>query len=912
MNWKRFNRPMVVWILLCCLALGLISHAMATGTGSSAEDLIGNAVEEAMGEEAGEAEPMAEETAAPEDLDEEEAEEEPTPTVTPAQTAQPDLHYPGITIDATIGYEGRITYLRRLPIRVTVSNRGEESLNGVLAVNVLRDSYSYDRYDLPLVVASQAEVKVELPVELTRGQPFYRLELLVDGVEIASHTVKPTATMHPSTILVGTLSATKASFPQFVFSNTKDPLSRSENWQEVPLTPETFPDNAESMEAFAFLAVDGVDLATLSQRQQEAFTQWLNQGGIVFLGGGAQAGAAYPFFEQFTGIKAGPTSQSEKDITPALLAFEEATGKPVESNVLLCEMQNAKNVLVLDTLPLLDMTKVGDGYVYTAAFSLSDKPLNGWLSTNATWQRVLAASLARRYASIVETYRNLYSRETGYLDVGIMNHIPITSENNIALPMLLLLTFVALVGFGSYAILKKKDKRDWMWTTIPTISLIFAVVMVILSNSMTFKQPIAVISDLIGIETDGTLQQRAIVGLSIAEQEPATIAVQKGHIWMPGNQSNYYDYADGETTLLEQKYVYHLGDKPAMTFPVDAAWKVNSFFVDGMDIPPIKLESDGWWEKDGLHFQLINSGEFPLEPGYLMTGLGYCNVPKLLPGEKADLLLSLPKEKPNASKNVEEYNQYGNPIILAGTLLTPIQQKSVSAYSIMSAMIRPDMFCDDSVTMEKLTQEEQEQLATREMLLNYGSNYWRWHDNEQAVFGYVTFDSSLCDMRLSVNDREVKRTAQQNVIGVKLNYRPISDSGIAVFPRGFIPVFETTKLDDGTYVQGDAMEGRRYYRLQDHPTFCFVLPPEARKIKLTDLAIDLPYSAGGTDLRVYNMKTKEWVAMDPKKSLLKQIDLSVYLSPEGELFVQFQPSQGNSDFYAEIAQPYITLEGGVQ
>src|SRR5699024_4761352 len=68
-------------------------------------------------------------------------------------------------LEAEIGYDGVITYVRTLPVNVRITNTGADA-NGVVTVNVNRNDWEYDRYELPLSVAAGSTLDVSLPVVL--------------------------------------------------------------------------------------------------------------------------------------------------------------------------------------------------------------------------------------------------------------------------------------------------------------------------------------------------------------------------------------------------------------------------------------------------------------------------------------------------------------------------------------------------------------------------------------------------------------------------------------------------------------------------------------------------------------------------------------------------------------------------
>lgn len=852
-----------------------------------------------------------------------------------ATPAPADKTYPGVTLEATMGYEGKITYLRKIPITISLANQGE-SLTGTLALNVFRNHEEYDRYEMPVFVASQAEVQVVMPVEMTIKQPLFQLELLVNGQVVATKQLKPAAVMDPYTMLVGTLTDKPRTLSQFVYTKMKDPLKRGELWQVVPLTLDNFPNDTKMLESFSFLVVDGVDLSGLKPEQQAAFDQWLKNGGIAIVGGGAQAGSDYPFFEPYTGISLGALAESQVDITEALLSYVKAVEKPVDSPVLLSEMKGAQKPLVYQVpieateeqdesgsaapkepgvqsaaseptarKPIIDLTIVEKGCVITTAFSLSDKPMGLWLSDTAFWQRLMITALSGSYRAIVEKHVNYSSREMDYIDGSIMNGIPVKNDSSFLVPLILLIAFVLLVGFGSYWFLKKKDKRDWMWASIPGLSIAFVLLLLLLSNGLEFRKPVAVSSTLIRQDKEGQQQGKTAVSITAAQSEPMTVSADQGQIRVSGNQSNYYQTEENEEVVVHKlRYVYNLGSDPSITFPAEAAWQVNSFFLEGAPISAMRVKGECWWETDGLHISIENDGERPLQEGFVITSLGYCKVQMLLPGEKAQCLIRRLTQAETDKINAE-------PIIQEGVLLTTLQQNQNNIYGLSNAIAYPESQGDTYAGRKNLSEDEIRRRDLQTYIIQNCFNNYSTSDGRVQFF-YISIDDALSEVNLRVGGEPVTRKSQKDAFCAELTYQAISKDGIVNYTRGMIPVFEAIENAAGELsCSTEVPERYRYYRLNEKPIFCFVVPQEIRKMKVTAAEVGVEYIYAQSTMSMYNQQTKEWDEIQLGKSI-KDLDFSKYLTTQGELFVRFEPSTATTEYYAEMTIPYLVLEGEIQ
>ena len=194
-----------------------------------------------------------------------------------------------LSLKAQIGYDGLITYLRTMPLTVLVENQGRD-FSGAIAVNLHVSNRYYDRYEFPISVASGAAKQVVLPLVLTMRQESYTVELVDEaGVVVMSTETRSSQVVDTSVMFVGVLSEGDSRLSYMNISNRATPGLGYEAWQTVALNAQTFPENGELLSAFQILVFDGVDARTLTDGQQAALRAWLEDGGIVIVGGGAQA-----------------------------------------------------------------------------------------------------------------------------------------------------------------------------------------------------------------------------------------------------------------------------------------------------------------------------------------------------------------------------------------------------------------------------------------------------------------------------------------------------------------------------------------------------------------------------------------------------------------------------------------------
>lgn len=829
-----------------------------------------------------------------------------------------------VDLQCSIGYGDSITYLRKLPVNVSITNQGAD-VSGVIAVDINRSKKEFDRYEMPVTIASGATVNVSLPVLLTQMQRTFVVQWLVDDVVMQETEVRAQTTIHPASLIIGAVSIDSGTLNSLNITTSSDPLKRGELWHVANLTLNSFPSDQDSMRFFDIIAVDGVDLTLLNKKQQETLHTWMMDGGIVILGGGAQANTSFPYFHDYTGISAGELIESS-EITETLMSQLDITEKANITSLMRVSLDGATGS-ALGSPSLIDVTKVGNGSILTSAFSISEKTFTKWQAKSALWQRILLEYIQTAYSNIISNRSSTYSNNDNYVSTS---NIGVPNSKSTYLPIVVFVIFVLMVGLGSYFLLKKVDKREWMWVTIPTLCILASLVMWALSSTLGLNDPIAVTSTVLSIDREGRTQAYTNATVTKADAGRIEVAIDKGSIDLAATTSyNYYpdDSFTGNENTSELRYLTRYGEKEAASLPIHSAWQ--SINLGLMDIPTAECQitSICRWNGDALEFKLTNNGTFPLDAGVILTTYGYVTVDALLPGQtitanliplpdatSADNMTSTVTADPSV---VITTPPTGNAVkeedlIKDGYLISDKLQSNNPMYSIYADYTNQ--------LMKKSKDTEQSNLVDAQIHLVYSCmNKWGQYND---VFHYLVPSNELTNIKLHVDGKQVTRTNHVDMLDVEIPYSYISTDGTARFMKGDFDVYLATLNDDKAPQLGAAipMKGYSYYSLLNTPTFAFDMSvaPDNYEISAFDITTTNSYSSHKISL--YNITTGKWdefkeftysnsTGLSTGKSTLPKLDQ--YLNEQKLLYVKFE-AVGSQNNYAEIGIPILTMDGKVK
>lgn len=848
-----------------------------------------------------------------EDVPEEDGEQPSvTPTPTPMPTAAPVVNN-SFTIEAELGYDGLLILNKWSPLFVTVTNHGAD-FDGTLGVNVFYSLTEYDRYESPLTLAEGATKRVLLPVQPQNRQDMYAFELVKDGEIIAEQRVPTTRHAAPETMAIGLLSQEPQALTYLNHrANALDTL-RGEVWLTIPLTPDTFPTTGNLMDAFAILVVDDIDVRTLSQEQQDALKAWLLKGGFVFVSGGAQAATSYPFFTEWTGLTATGLAEGE-DFTQQLLNYATMKGTPVDEAVWRNELP-AKGALITTAdgeHGLLTRSRAGTGSIYTAAFDMGGKPLAGWASMGGFWPRMLRQSAPSEYANLlnrVESSRYGGDNEA-YNAQNLITTLRIDNPES-GIPVLLILAvYLVVVGIGGYLLLKRLDKREWLWVATPVAAVVFALLLFVLSRGSTMNEPVTLTASRVLVDGDSA---RANTYIGVATSEGGELTIETDQPQLPTVlRTDSYWYDDQSVDRLYRPVTmrqrYHFDSYPRVGFMASEAWDAKMLMLSGLQQEIGTLSVRVWMEEDGMHGEAVNNTEYHLKDCIAVTSMGYSSIGDMLPGQTVSFQMLFAKKAidPNDPDFKIQADTMYSTLDLDPSATQFSYYYSNGIYSYLDAAI----FQGREYNAYPLGQQ-------RTTLAQLFNTEWSFYETNSSFY-FFGFNDSIGQVQVSLNGKPVSRTAHTAVVGSPIAFEPIGPTGVVMFPQGTIQA--ETIIDQGPDEKArvaneddvstdDGYYNSNYLALGAPAAIRFMLPEwgiyEIERMTL----LGMTYDAMPT-LYLYNNETAQW---DEQLLLTVSMDgegWAPYIDDEGGVYARYV-TQDESSRYGGMSMPSISLKGEVK
>lgn len=378
-----------------------------------------------------------------------------------------------LLIEARALYDGTSKYGEWLPVVVGLQNNGTD-IRGRVQVRIQGSGNQEGIYAQPLELPRGARKEVTI---YTIPNNFAR-RLLVEFVPEGNAADEAVVTTEVEITPVRNISFMAAAITgggqglQALGGINFRGERRDDRAILVPLTLETLPDRPEALRTLDLLILTGVDTSSLTPRQQAALEQYVVLGGMLVLGGGADANRV------LAGIPESlhPVSLVNEVKLDALESLNYLTGEPVRVNgpfpaAQAVALRDSLIRLYESTLPLIVEREVGHGAVFWLALDPSLTPFDAWTGVEEFW----LALLAERARYPLDLPPDAAPRQfINYELYSAVQNLPSLDLPQLQLLIPLLIIYILMVGPVNYFILRRRKRLELAWVTIPIVTFLFS------------------------------------------------------------------------------------------------------------------------------------------------------------------------------------------------------------------------------------------------------------------------------------------------------------------------------------------------------------------------------------------------------------------------------------------------------
>ncbi|MBW4439615.1 MAG: hypothetical protein KME04_20940 [Pleurocapsa minor GSE-CHR-MK-17-07R] len=387
-----------------------------------------------------------------------------------------------VDLTARAGYDGAFRPGAWTPVWVEVANNGDD-LSGQI---IVRPETSGDglpnAFSTPITLAGGARQNIPLVITPQSFATQLRVELMDDaGIVRASQTVAIRGLSEADTLYLvfndtptGIIDLTEAAFGGTIAAQANWPV-------------EQLPESAELLRSVDVILFDDVDTTGLNQRQKDALREWVTGGGHLIGAGGANWQATDAgLLELLPVVPDGSTTVDSLAALADTLRLPASSDAQLQSGGAIIVTTGAlaadAEVLVAlgadqDSLPLVARREQGAGVVDFIAADPNAEPLRSWDGLPALWLMLQSSRAPQPGWS--QGYTNADQ------SIRAAEILPGVDALPDVLPLIgFLALYIAIIGPANFLALKRLNRLEWAWVTIPVSIIVFTAAAWLLGYSL--------------------------------------------------------------------------------------------------------------------------------------------------------------------------------------------------------------------------------------------------------------------------------------------------------------------------------------------------------------------------------------------------------------------------------------------
>lgn len=534
----------------------------------------------------------------------------------------------GITVKATVGFNDKYKIGYYTPINISIKNDYKD-IQGTVEVKVPTSENKYDSYlkNLSLQKGSEKIVTINVPVK----QAFLKYEISIkDGNdEVYSEEIKVGNSTNQTVKFIGILSD---DFDSLTYLNKiPAPKGVTLSTELIKLDENKFPDYLQVLQSFDIIVINNFDSSKLSKEAYENLKSWVKLGGTLVIGTGTNYNKTLSLFKDDF-IKGQPGELTKVNTNKIYnIATNGDNNNSVSLENLNIQLDRSSTNIQEGNSKLLQTVSIGSGNVAIAGFDFGLKPFVGWANNSSFGEKIFGMI----NPSFINNAKFDNSYMNTYFSVSELVNNLMTKKANINMYLLVLIIYIVLVAPISYFVLKKLDKRELMWITVPCIAIVFGVVVYFLGSGTRLNTVVTNNANIINMDSKGAATKNTYVGIFTPKKMSVEVASKEGKKLESVDNPNYNGNPDNAKkneldTLIRE-------DKGTLEFKNKSVLATRTLKIPSSNISIGKIDADVSIDGDEIKGTIKNSTSYDFEYCYVITPKTYYILGAVKKGDSVNL-----------------------------------------------------------------------------------------------------------------------------------------------------------------------------------------------------------------------------------------------------------------------------------
>ncbi|WP_160680685.1 hypothetical protein [Clostridium sp. C8-1-8] len=545
-----------------------------------------------------------------------------------------------ISVKTTVGFNDKYKIGYFTTMNMDIKNDYKD-IQGTVEVRVPTAQNKYNVYTKSLSMQKGSEKVIAIDVPVKQGFLKYQIVIKDGKDEVFTDEVKVGNTTNQTVKFLGILSD---DFDSLTYFN-KVPAAKGITFstEQIKLDEKNFPENIQVLQAFDVIVINNFDTSKLSKEAYDNLKKWVNLGGTLVIGTGTNYNKTLGIFKDDF-IKGKPGQLTNINTNQIYSIATNGDNKnSVSLEALDISLENGIPNIQEGSFKLLQTIKIGSGSVGVASFDFGLKPFTGWANNSAFEEKVLDmvnedfsknyrdSAYMEQYYTIDQLLRDLNNR-----DVNINNFV------------IVLLIYIVLVAPVSYIILKKMDKREFMWITVPCISLVFGIIIYFLGSGSRLADVTTNNANIITVESTGVANKNTYSGIFTPKKMIVEASGKNGEKLDPIDNPNYG--GDQSNIQLNEVDTIVKEDKGTLEFRNKSVLTPKVLKMPSINVNVGKIETDIVLDGSDIKGTVKNNTSYNFDYCFIITPHQYYKVGTVKKGES----ISIPAKTGTYGGNIDE------------------------------------------------------------------------------------------------------------------------------------------------------------------------------------------------------------------------------------------------------------------
>lgn len=427
---------------------------------------------------------------------------------------------PAVTLTVSAGYDGFFRHGQWIPLRIMMSNDGENLAGQVRVRTGELGGLEETTYRTPLELPRGARKQVFLYISLETFARDVRVEVVnTDGRVVARELVQLRQVGRADVLY-----AVVTDSPVGAVDMSVRPPGVGEAYQvtwrvdDIPLLP-------DALSGLDVMLFHDVDTGMLRAEQLEALRLWVLTGGhLIVAGGDTWQRTTAQLIDLLPVELAGTVPLASAEAFGRYLRLPTASLKE-EMTATFSMLRPGARALVMaaDDMPLIARAAYGAGWVDFLAVDPHAEPLRSWDGRADLWYTLITS--VGQSPSWGREFADWSTAQEGT-----------TTTSGTVLPTFLqlcgfLLAYIMLLGPVNYIVLKRLKRREWAWITIPVLIAVFSVIAYTIGFNLRGTVPVVNRLTVIrAFPEEADAQVLTLIGVQSPRRREYDMAVEGGHV----------------------------------------------------------------------------------------------------------------------------------------------------------------------------------------------------------------------------------------------------------------------------------------------------------------------------------------------------------------------------------------------